>query len=91
MTTIEGQDLLHVGGLRRDFSQGVDERLLVSGEHRIPSTLEGDGAHRLSAQAGAAHGPGEMAWEDFDFVGQREQLLVDTAVKLLRVLTRATG
>ena len=48
MTTIEGQDLRHVDGLWRDFSQGVDEPLLVPGEHRIPSTLEGDGASRDS-------------------------------------------
>lgn len=84
-TLIGLNDELHAGGpFGNVCSDGLDEALAIEREHRIPTLLEADCRHGLSAQAGAACGSGEVCREDLETVGKHEQFLVETHVEVVR-------
>lgn len=66
-----GKNEPHEFGLRREL------------QRRIEPALESDRRARLAAQPFAARGTAEVRGEDFDVVGELQQLSVDAVVELL--------
>jgi hypothetical protein len=82
------EDAGHRHGLGRHIDERRNELVFWQGEERVPTLLEGDGARRLAAHPGTTRGACEMAGEELEVIGEREQLSVHALVELRGILTR---